>query len=214
MASMRDKLAQYLDLARAKGLDYETIFLLLRSEGWKEKEIAEAVSTRELGLAVPQRSGVGSASDAFFHLLAFTALYAWAISLIFLLFAYVDFASPDPAMRTSTYAIEYILSGIRASLATILVAYPAFVLVWGYLLREIRRAPEKAKSPIRRWLAFLSLFVGAVVILADVITVVYYLVEGDLTTRFVLKVLVLLLVTGWIFGYLSLTLRSEGEAQA
>jgi hypothetical protein len=52
-----------------------------------------------------------------------------------------------------------------------------------------------------------------VTIMSDVITVVYYLVEGDLTVRFLLKVAALFLVTGGIFIYLALTLRSEGEAR-
>ncbi len=59
----------------------------------------------------------------------------------------------------------------------------------------------------------MSLFVGAVTIMANVITVVYYLVEGDLTVRFLLKVAVLLVVTGRLFIYLALTLRCEGEAR-
>ena len=87
------------------------------------------------------------------------------------------------------------------------------MLVWWFLLREVRRSPEIAKSGVRRWLSFLSLFVGAVTIMADVITVVYYLVEGDLTVRFLLKVAVLFVVTGALFIYLALTLRSEGEAR-
>ena len=194
-------------------MDHATIFLLLRSSGWKEKEIVEALAARELAMPIPERAGIGSAQDAFFHLLAFTALYAWAISLIFLFFTYIEFAFPDPVTRPSTYAIEGALSGIRASLATLIVSYPVFLLVWWFLLREIRISPEKAKSGVRRWLTSLSLFVGAVTIMADVVTVVFYLVEGDLTFRFLLKVAVLLVITGTLFVYLARTLRSEGEAR-
>ena len=66
---------------------------------------------------------------------------------------------------------------------------------------------------MRRWLTSLSLFVAAVAVMGDVITAVYYLVEGDLTARFLLKVLTIFLVAGMLFIYLSLTLRSEGEAR-
>jgi Domain of unknown function (DUF5671) len=82
------------------------------------------------------------------------------------------------------------------------------------LLREARQTPEQAKSGVRRWLSFLSLFVGAVTIMTDVICVVYFLVEGDLTNRFLLKVLTLFVITGSISLYLSLVLRSESEAAA
>jgi Domain of unknown function (DUF5671) len=209
---MNEKLSRFIDQARQKGMDHATIFLLLRSSGWKEREIAETITARELAMPIPQRAALGSARDAFFHLLAFTALYAWSISLIFLVFAYIDFAFPDLVTRTPTYALEADLSGIRAALATLMVSYPLFLLVWWFLLREVRKSPEVAKSGVRRWLSFLSLFVGAVTIMADVITVVFYLVEGDLTVRFLLKVLVLFVVTGALFTYLALTLRSEGEA--
>jgi len=77
----------------------------------------------------------------------------------------------------------------------------------------VRMSPEKAQSGVRRWLSFLSLFVGAVTIMANVITVVFYLVEGDLTVRFLLKVGALAVVTGALFVYLALTLRSEAEAK-
>ncbi len=186
--------------------------MLLRAAGWKEKEIAQALAARELAAPIPEPAGVGSARDAFFHLLAFTAMYAAAISLIYLLFTYIEFAFPDPAARTPSYMIEAALSGIRASLATLIVAYPLYLLVWWYLLGEIRTSPEKAKSGVRRWLSSLTLFVGAVTIMADVITVVFYAVDGDLTVRFLLKVLALFIVVGALFIYLALTLRYEGKA--
>jgi len=210
---MAEKLTQFIDQARQKGMDHATIFLMLRSAGWKEKEVADALAERELAMSIPERAGIGSARDAFFHLLAFTALYAWVISLIFLLFTYIEFAFPDPVKRPAAYQIEAALSGIRVALATLIVSYPLFLAVWWFLLREVRNSPEKAQSGVRRWLTSLSLFVGAVTILADVITVVFYLVEGDLTVRFLLKVGVLAVVTGAVFVYLALTLRSEAEAK-
>ncbi len=211
---MPDKLSLFIDHARQKGMDYQTIFQLLQSSGWKEREIAEGFAARELTMPIPERAGVGSARDTFLHLLAFTALYASAISLIYLLFTYIEFAFPDPVQRATTYAIEWALSNIRAALAALIVSFPLFLFVWWLLLREIRTTPEMAKSSVRRWLSFLALFVGAVTIMADVITVVYYLVEGDLTVRFLLKVATIFVIIGALFLYLALTIRSEGEAGA
>jgi hypothetical protein len=211
--TMQDALLPFIEHARQKGMDPGTIFVLLRSAGWKDQEIAAAIAAHELAMPIPQRAGVGSARDAFFHLLAFTALYAWAISLICLLFTYIAFAFPDRATPTSSYAIEAALASIRVAIATIIVAYPLFVCTWWFLLREVGRYPEKAKSGVRRWLTSLSLFVAAVTLLGNAITVVYYLVEGDLTVRFMLKVLVLFVTAGAIFIYLALTLRSEAEVR-
>ena len=211
---MDERLTRFVDHACEKGLDHAVIFMLLRSSGWKDKQIAEALASRELTLPIPERPGIGSARDAFLHLLTFTALYASAINLVLLFFAYIEFWFPDPALPKPTYEVEAALSGIRWQLATLIVSYPLFLLTWSYLLREVRRTPEKAKSGVRRWLSFLSLFVGAVTIMTDVICVVYFLVEGDLTVRFLCKVLTLLVITGSVFLYISLVLRSESEAAA
>ena len=83
---MHENLSRFIEHARQKGMDLATISLLLRSSGWKEREIAKAFAAHELAMPIPERAGIGSARDAFLHLLAFTALYAWAISLIYSVF--------------------------------------------------------------------------------------------------------------------------------
>jgi hypothetical protein len=89
-----------------------------------------------------------------------------------------------------------------------------FLLLWRAVLRSSERQAEKGMSGARRWLTYLSLFVGAVTLLGDVITLVYFLFEGELTLRFVLKVAVLFVITGAVFVYLALTLRGTKEARA
>jgi len=210
---MNEKLSQFVDHSRDKGLDHATIRQVLLSAGWREKDIAEVFCARDLELPIPEPTGVGTARDAFFHLLTFTTLYTWATSLILLFITYIDFAFPDPASRTSYYALEAALSSIRASLAALIVSFPIFLILWHYLLREVRRHPEKAKGAIRRWLGYLSLFVGAVTLSADAITFIYYLFEGQLTVRFLLKVTVLFLIAGSLVYYLAFTLRSETETE-
>jgi hypothetical protein len=210
---MNEKLSQFVDHSRDKGLDYATIRHVLLSAGWREKDIAEVFCARDLELPIPEPTGVGTARDAFFHLLTFTALFTWATSLILLFISYIDFAFPDPAWRTSYYALEAALSNIRASLAALIVSFPFFLILWHFLLREVRLHPEKAKGAIRRWLGYLSLFVGAVTLSADAITFIYYLFEGQLTVRFLLKVTVLFLIAGSLVYYLAFTLRSETETE-
>ena len=58
---------------------------------------------------------------------------------------------------------------------------------------------------------YLSLFIGAVALVSDVITLIYYIFEGELSLRFVLKVVALFLVVGSAFLYLALTLKSDAE---
>jgi hypothetical protein len=151
------------------------------------------------------------ARDAFLHLLAFGALYTLATSLILLFFTYINFALPDPAWRTSYAQLEESLSIIRAQLAIVIVSFPIFLGLWHFLLREARQNPEK--GAMRRWLGYLSVFVGSITLAGDVMTLIYFLLEGQLTLRFVLKAGVLFLIAGSLVLYLVFTLRSETEME-
>ena len=81
-------------------------------------------------------------------------------------------------------------------------------------MREVRSDPEQARGGVRRWLGYLSLFVGAITLSADVMTLIYFLLEGQLTTRLALKAAVLFFIAGGLVVYLTLTLRSEATEAA
>ena len=224
---MDEKLIRFVDRARDKRMDHATIRHLLSSAGWKEKEIAGAFCTRDLELPIPEPMRIVAprargiprsesawprrARDAFFHLLTFGALYFSTTSLILLFFTYINFAFPDPAGRTSYAQLEEALSIIRAQLAIVVISYPVFLILWHFLLREVRRHPEKGS--MRRWLGYLSVFVGALTLSGDVMTLIYYLLEGQLTIRLLLKSAVLFLIAGSLVLYLAFTLRSETETE-
>ena len=204
---MDEQLTAFVDHARERGLDLATLRVLLSSAGWKDKDIAQAIAARELDLPVPEPGSTTSARDTFLHVLTFAALYTWIIALIVLLFNFVNLAHPDPAQSASLYRIDLAHSAIRQSLASIVVAFPVFLILWRGLLRKRAAHPEQAPATVRRGLTYLSLFVGAVTLASDVIALIYYLFEGELTARFVLKVVALFVITGAAFLYLALTLR-------
>ena len=223
--SMDEKLIQFVDHATAKGMDYATIRQLLLSAGWNDQDVAEVFTARDLELPIPKPAVVRPARprsrkesvwprrarDAFLHLLTFGALYTWATSLILLFFTYINFAFPDPAWRTSQRELEEALSLIRAQLAIVIVAFPIFLILWHFLLREAAQDTGKPKGGIRRWLGYLTIFVGALTLSGDVMTLIYFFLEGQLTLRLVLKASVLFLIAGSLVVYLALTLRSESE---
>jgi uncharacterized membrane protein len=65
---------------------------------------------------------------------------------------------------------------------------------------------------VRKWLTYLTLLLAAGVIVGDGITLVFNLLSGELTTRFVLKVLVVAVVAGAAFGYFTWSMRGDDEA--
>ncbi len=209
---MEQSLIDFITHARQKGMDHATVRVLLLSAGWKEKDVAQAMAAEGLDVPVPEPVRGGGAREAFLYLLTFTSLYILVISLVLLFFEYLNRLFPDPAQESAYYSETFSLSTIRWSLATVIVTSPLFFGLSLFQAREIRLKPERARSAIRRWLTYLTLFVAAVTALFNFITVVDYFLEGELSTRFVLKVVVLFAITGTVFVYYLLSLRIyDGE---
>jgi hypothetical protein len=100
-------------------------------------------------------------------------------------------------------------SSMRWSTASVIIAFPVFLFLARYLGKELARSPAKRLSAVRRWLTYLTLFVAAVVLIVDMITLVNNVLGGELSLRFLLKVVVAALIAGTIFGYYLWDLRSE-----
>ncbi len=205
---MHTSLSSFIGHARSKNMDHQTIRMLLLSAGWKEKDIASALASETLDMPVPSPLEGGSARDAFFHLLAFTTLYASVISLIILLFTYINKWLPDAAFY-DPYAANSDASSIRWSIAIITVAFPLFLLISRALIRELTSDGQKLSSGVRRWLTYMTLFVTACALIGDLITLLFTLLNGELSLRFILKVGTVLLLAGLPFRYYFATLRME-----
>lgn len=206
------QLKPFIAHARKKGMDHQTIRMLLLSSGWKERDIAEAMTEETLDMAVPMPPDAGGARDAFFHLLSFVALYTTVISVIVLFFNYINIWFPDITADYYVSDTSWTHSTIRWAMAGVIVAYPLYLWMNRILLNEMQKHAEKAASGIRRWLTYLTLFVTAAALMADFITLVFYLLDGEISVRFILKVIVVLVLAGMSFLYYFFSLRMDPKA--
>ena len=202
---MSTDLSTFIEHARQTGMDHGTMRVVLLSAGWKEKDVVEALAKTSLEMPVPAPPDRGGAREAFLHLLTFAAFYSSAIAVVMLLFHYIELLLPDPAM--ASISISWRLTAIRWALAFVIVPFPAFLWLSRVLFREMQANPERSWSATRRWLTFVTLFCASLALGGDVITLVFRLLEGELSTRFLLKVLVVLVVAGLALAYYLLSLR-------
>ena len=202
----------FIEHAREKGMDHATIRTLLQANGWKEKDIVEALAQTTLEMPIPAPPDSGTAREAFLHLLASVAYYAALISIGVILFSGVNRLFPDPAWPDwREYGVK---SAIRWSIAFILVSVPVYLWLSRMINRLMIAKPEQAWSPTRRWLSHLTLFLSSIALLIDLVTMLFYLLEGELTTRFVLKVGIVFLLAGLTLSYYLLSLRLPVESAA
>ena len=192
-------------------MDHATIRMLLLSSGWKERDVAQALSAEGLDMPVPVPPDAGGARDAFFHLISFAALYTLVISSIALFFQYIERLFPDPATDYS-YSINN-FSGIRWGMAAVLVSFPLLLWMSKIIQGEMRKHPEKSWSGVRRWLTYITLFVAACAMMGDVITLIFSLLEGELSLRFLLKVLTVFVSAGLTFTYYFLALKTSPASE-
>ena len=148
--------------------------------------------------------------DVFLQLLATVTLYISAISVIALGWQYVNVLLPDPL---NFYYVS-ITDTVRRAAASVVVAWPVFLLISWLIYRDIATNAAKAASRVRKWLVYLTLFLSAVTIMIDLITLIYRFFGGDLTTAFGLKVLAVLVVAVAVFGYYFWDLKRVNFAPA
>lgn len=138
--------------------------------------------------------------DVFLHIFAMVALYWVAISFITLCWQYINYFFPDVlAMRY--YGGPSYAGAIRFAVASLIIMFPLYIFVSWYLNKVYRREASVRESKIRKWLIYLTLFVAALLIVGDLVTVIYNFLGGDVTIKFVLKAFSVLVVAGAVFGY-------------
>lgn len=139
-----------------------------------------------------------SPKDVFLHLLAIVTLYASATEFLVLLFQYINLAFPDVleiGYRASAMGL------IRWAIATLIVVFPVYLLTSRHLLKVYKKEPAKRDLRIRRWLIYFTLFAAALIVIGDLVTLINSFLQGELTLRFVLKVLTVFFVSGSVFAY-------------
>jgi hypothetical protein len=208
------ELAVFLEAAKAKGASDEFLVRLFEERGWPEKKIYRALGgfyERVTGVAIPARTGGAgeNAKDAFLYFLSFSALGTWSIGLGSLLFTLLDIWLPETAAQLMRVPPSYAIS---QSLASIIVAFPVYLLVMRFILRDLAAHPGKYESGVRKWLTYIALFVASSVVTGDLITFLAFFLRGDLTLRFLLKVLTVLVIAGGVFWYYLASLK-PGETQ-
>ena len=208
MASTSPELDTFVREALAKGQPRDAIRRALVAAGWSDEQTAgvlEGYAEVDFPVPVPRPRASVSAREAFQYLLLFATLYLSAWHLGSLLFDLINRWLPDPAAQAGDFARD----SMRFSVAALAIAFPVFLFSARRIAREVARAPIKRLSPVRRWLTYLTLFIAAGVLIGDMTTLLYNVLGGEATPRFLCKVLVVAVIAGGIFYYYMQDLRRE-----
>src|SRR5690606_23479569 len=204
------ELERYVRDALAAGMPRPQVEATLLGAGWGQAQVRAALA----GYAdiagpvpVPRPRRLLSAREAFEYLLLFATLYLSAWHLGSLLFDLVDHVLPDPA--DPAYRLRRLGPSMRWSISALVVAFPLVAWLARRIGGDVAREPVRRLSPVRRWLTYLTLFVAASVLVGDLVALVYNVLGGEASLRFVLKVAVVGVIAGAVFGYYLSDLRRD-----
>jgi len=198
------ELIDFVKESLESGQSRHSISDALRAAGWEIDEVKNAMHSFadvDFPIAVPRPRPYLSARVAFLYLLFFIMLAIVAWSLGSLLFSMINMAFPDAA-SSNNYKVKWTRSQMRGGIAGLVVASPIFFFLARFLSKARQKDPELQRSQIRKWLTYLTLVAAGATLVGDAISLVYNLLEGDLTLRFVLKSIVVAMIAGAIFIYL------------
>lgn len=208
----REDLDGFVREALNKSVSRDDIKDALLGAGWAEVQVEVALASFadvEFPIAVPRPRTSISAREAFEYLVLFGTLYFSAFNLGLLLFQFIDLAFPDPLW--SPIRFQGVTAAIRWSISVLVVSTPVFLFMVWSTSRKIEREPAKRASPVRRWLSYLTLAVAAAVLIGDCTGLVYSLLGGEMTTRFLLKAIMIGAIAGTVFLYYLSDLRRNEE---
>ncbi len=196
-------LQEFIAAAKEHGASDESVVAIMENAGWPKEEIWGALGHRYeslSGVPIPLRKKTATpAKDAFLYLLSFSTLATWTISLGSICYSLIDDWIRDPLARNN-YGVNLSYE-ISTQLACLLVTFPLYLFVMRVILSDTRQAPEKLDSSVRKWLTYIALLIAVGVMIGDVVTFLAFYLRGELTSRFVAKVAVTLLISGGVFWY-------------
>ncbi len=151
-----------------------------------------------------QNKSKTTAQDFFIYLGILIGLYSVAGSLINLLFGLINNWLPDINFYSNND------SSIRFSIAVLVIFFPIFMYLSRMSTKAVVASPEKKEMWVRRWFSYLTLFVGGATVATDLSVLVYRFIGGeDLSLRFLLKVLVVLVMAVVVFFHYLKELRRD-----
>ncbi len=180
------ELSSYVRDAFEANQDEAGIRTALKAADWTETEIDAALAgwmPQDGAGAVPRPMRSSAARDALFYALLFVVFGMVVGSTLTLLFAQINLWLPEPE-ETQNYGR---LSGLRWSMAALLVFVPVFWVLDRKDRQATAKDPARRHGTVRRWLSAIAMLCATITLLGDALFLIYSWLDGQITLRFLVK---------------------------
>lgn len=143
-----------------------------------------------------------SAGYAFLSLGVLISLITSVSSFLNLAFEILNKKFPD--VLNATYQYGYASSqfeAARTSLAMLIIMFPTFLVLAYFWKKKEKKGLGQYDEVMRKWLSYIVIFLSILIVVVDLIILVKYFVSGEITIRFILKVLIAIIGAKIILCY-------------
>ena len=144
-----------------------------------------------------------SAVEIVINFLSFILLGVIATATGILYFQVINKHFPDvlSGMYRNYNLNNFDASEMRYAMASLIIGFPIYLWMTWFWFRSFKNLPEKIASKLSTFLTYIVLLIAGGVIIGDLITIVYNFLQGEYSSRFLLKALTLLAIAGIVFSF-------------
>lgn len=150
-----------------------------------------------------------SAKYAFFYLLSLVALVFLSISVGIIVFQIINKEIVDVI---NNYRASYSDEAMKFAISAIIVSTPIYYLTSRQIYKNLFKGSLDKDAGVRKWLTYFILLVSVVVMIGFLIATINSFLDGDLTTKFILKTLTALAISGTVFSFYLYDIKREEVA--
>lgn len=148
------------------------------------------------------------AKYAFYYLLSLVALIFIGISVGLIAFGIIDKSIIDP-LANIYYGNRD--GSLRFAISALLIAGPIYYYTLFLINRGLKKDELKVDSQIRKWLTYFIILVSALIILGVFISIINNFLAGELSLKFFLQALSMLIISGLVFSYYFHDIKTENR---
>ncbi len=191
----------------SEGTSGDEIKKQLHAVGWSDDEIDSIYATglTQCGVPAPVKgddkifSKKSTAGEIVVNIFSFVVLGFIATSLGILFYNVIDYFFTDEIV--GAYRKKVSSSSIHYAIAVLIVGFPMYYFSMKFWFRRFKRDEGKVESLLTKWITYIILLIGVITVVGDLVAVLFYFLQGEITVKFFLKALVILIISGGIFGF-------------
>ncbi len=107
------------------------------------------------------------------------------------------------------YRSTYSADALKFAISSLLIAAPVYYYSAANINKSLFSGKLEKDAAVRRWLTYLIIFVCGVVVVGWLIAIVYSILDGDLTLKFSLKTLTVLIIAAIVGSYYYRDIKKE-----